>query len=63
MKAHVEIVCDNEAFGDGQHHREIARILRGLASKLEMDTPARLKLYDHNGNHVGKFVLVGGKDD
>lgn len=63
MKAHIEINLDNDEFAGGQHHRGLARILRELANKIEHETPAKLTVRDLNGNRIGKFVLMGGRDD
>jgi hypothetical protein len=72
MKFKLEIDCGNAAFFEGgtatapksEHacdypharRREIARILRYLAIRIE-DDPSELEtsinLYDYNGNHVG----------
>jgi hypothetical protein len=49
----IYIDCDNSAFGSGNDWRhEAARILRGLASRIESgDSPFLLR--DANGNNVG----------
>jgi hypothetical protein len=49
----IYIDCDNSAFEDGADWRhEAARILRGLASRIESgDSPFLLR--DANGNNVG----------
>jgi hypothetical protein len=56
MKIQIEIRADNSAF-DGDSGSEVARILRELADRVDgsdvADTIAR-RLYDVNGNSVGK---------
>lgn len=57
----LTIDTGNAAFDDDTHpiyarDREIARILRALAKKLEDDCAENAgKLFDSNGNRVGEF--------
>lgn len=53
-KFKLEIETDNATF-DGDHNRdaEVARILRDIASKIELGYGGRL-IYDINGNKVGR---------
>ena len=55
----IYIDCENSAFGDGADWRnEAARILRGLASRIESgDSPILLR--DVNGNDVGGVQYQG----
>lgn len=72
MKLEIYLTCDNAAFSDGNGPREISRILRKLAVRIdeqvstivdpesdqvgEMEEDAGL-LMDENGNKVGNWVL------
>lgn len=60
----IAIKTDNAAFGDArtfQRAGEVARILRGLADRLDAGDRLPENLRDVNGNHVGN-VVVTGKD-
>ena len=56
----VVLDCDNDAFKPGEEEQrlEIARILKRLAVQLETGqapmTGDRQRLFDANGNNVGK---------
>jgi len=50
----VSIDTGNDAF-EGDRDREIARILRKLADRLESCNPGEGPLYDVNGNTVGSW--------
>lgn len=59
MKATITIDMDNAAF-DGRKGRELARILRELASNVRGIKglgDGDFKLRDINGNTVGTFVV------
>jgi hypothetical protein len=58
----IEFSCDNAAF-ESFPEFEAARILRGLADKLEQhgmrsDVPQLIQLNDANGNKVGKVNIT-----
>lgn len=53
MEVAIFIDCDNAAFED-EPEREVARILRELAAKLDAGERFDQPLYDSNGNHVGE---------
>lgn len=55
MKFILEIDCDNAAF-EPDAKREIARILRRAASKID-DNDSYQHLRDINGNKVGKWEI------
>ena len=62
MKLTVTIKMDNAAFHDGDNGNELARILRGLAERLDNATVspgAALNLRDVNGNTVGEARVSG----
>ena len=53
---HIEIKMGNDAFGIGlDAQTEIARILRGIADKLDTGPEGGGKVSDINGNTVGGF--------
>jgi hypothetical protein len=55
----LEIETDNSAFSDGDKGRELARILRKIASIIETDGRAdRRRVLDINGNSVGKWEVM-----
>lgn len=61
----IEIETDNEAFFNGEKLAagwEVARILHDLANKVQSDDladdSADRKLFDANGNTVGKFAVI-----
>lgn len=56
----LKITCNNAAFSDGDHAREIARIL-AKAATLVQDGCRAAGLMDVNGNRVGSYVLKGGR--
>ena len=60
MKMTIKIDCDsdNAAFDDSPFP-ELARILHGLADRLEHAPDSGGQLYDINGNTVGEFALSG----
>ncbi len=58
MEVIIRIETGNAAFEDGALNGELARILRGLAEKLEtkasdLEPGRRLLLFDANGNACG----------
>lgn len=58
LSIHIETV--NAAFDDNQQGPELARILRGIADRLENLAPsdcADWTIYDINGNRVGRLYL------
>ena len=61
MKVHIEVRCDNDAFGESDDDKghELARILRDLADRVERygpNGPERIR--DANGNQVGSMVVT-----
>jgi hypothetical protein len=53
-KIKIEIKTDNEAFDKESRNAEVARILRGIANKLDAGIWLTLRdLRDINGNRVG----------
>ena len=60
MKVHVEIDCDNAAFGEGYHGQEVARILREVADRQDaVDIEFyEGKVRDINGNTVGRVWVT-----
>lgn len=57
--------CTNAAFDDENELREIARILRIAADRVERGELAsgmHRNLHDQNGNPVGTFVLYGDRE-
>jgi len=60
----LKIIVDteNEAFGD-EPNREIARILRDLAHRIECGKADDIMLYDANGNMVGYAKHVKNAKD
>jgi hypothetical protein len=63
---YVEIEMGNAAFDDGYGGAmETVRILRELASRLEVERgipPRAVRLYDVNGNKVGLAEVATRKD-
>jgi hypothetical protein len=60
MEFTLTINCDNAAFEE-HPPTEVARILRGLAERLEgllIDAPFSGNLVDSNGNGVGGFEMA-----
>lgn len=56
---------DNDAFV-GMENEELARILRGLADKIEggsWEGVDNTKLFDVNGNYVGSLVIIEEESD
>lgn len=58
MAFHLNLSTDNAAFEEDQGRPEIARILRELANRLEQGSEETGKLYDANGNAVGRWTLT-----
>lgn len=61
MKITIELTTDNAAFADGNAGREVSRILRKLATKVEDwdgETDFSARLLDFNGNKVGTAESV-----
>jgi hypothetical protein len=68
MKVVITIDCENEAFNGADCGTELARILRLLANKLELQskeylTPRpgrrnRIRLVDHDGMPVGEVKFM-----
>lgn len=52
----------NDAFQDGNHSTEIARILRLMADGVANGAEGRFHLYDINGNRVGSAMLEVWED-
>jgi hypothetical protein len=63
MKFKLEIVCDNDAFAEGNSGSEIARILHRVANELDGDDAEgyEKRLTDMNGNGVGTAKVTGRK--
>lgn len=65
MRLVIDIKMENAAFQDDPC-REAYRILDNLLRNLKSDnvlppiSPARINLYDFNGNHVGDARLIDG---
>ena len=56
----ITIKTDNAAFGDSDYGPEVSRILAKLAREYrDYDRPQFAKVYDSNGNAVGKVTLTG----
>lgn len=59
MQLTISFNCENDAFQDGQHDLETARILRDVANDIEVGcyyegtTPVR----DINGNTIGSINI------
>lgn len=53
----VEFATDNAAFEGEARRDECARILREIADKLENGSQDEAKVYDQNGNAVGRWSL------
>jgi hypothetical protein len=58
----LEISTLNAAFADGNGFREIARLLRQAADKIESEGQTGWTGYirDINGNRVGEFTISHG---
>lgn len=60
MKCVITVNMDNASFEEPSE--EIARILRGLAHRIETDQQCESrKIYDLNGNAVGTIKFTGKK--
>ncbi len=63
-RAIIKVDMGNDAFNDGAGGgRELARILKYTARKVEMGYPLgneHLSLMDSNGNKVGTLEIKGG---
>lgn len=58
MKIQIEITMDNAAFGD-QPEDELSRILANMAERYRFNNVYAFdKIYDINGNVVGKAVVT-----
>lgn len=57
VKLNLKLESLNEAFQDGNHTTEIARLLRLTADGIESGSEGRFHLYDVNGNCVGSAFL------
>jgi hypothetical protein len=55
MKFALQLECDNAAFEECLRV-EVARILRNAADRIEQ-LPVSGKLYDINGNSVGRYYF------
>ncbi|OQB36862.1 MAG: hypothetical protein BWY09_01776 [Candidatus Hydrogenedentes bacterium ADurb.Bin179] len=55
MKYSISIECNNAAFVD--QGKELARILRDLADRLEVEGVTDRALMDLNGNRVGRVTV------
>jgi hypothetical protein len=64
MEFKLSMLCNNAAF-EGQEVREIARILRSIADRIE--TYGVLSEFcpirDHNGNAVGHYGAIEEEED
>jgi len=57
MKYSIAIECNNAAFVDQGPGQELARILRDLADRLEVEGVTDRALMDLNGNRVGRVTV------
>ena len=55
MKTKIQFSTENAAFSDNKEY-EIARILRGIAQRIENGIDCG-KIIDINGNTIGKFEV------
>lgn len=62
VKLNLKIESLNEAFQDGNHTSELARILKLMAKGIENGAEGRFNLYDTNGNCVGSAFLEVWED-
>jgi hypothetical protein len=59
MQMNIKIKMDNAAF-DPPYSRELVRILRRLADRIEVDPDCReFRLLDYNGQPVGEAKITG----
>jgi hypothetical protein len=59
----IEFKTDNAAFdGDADKQAEVARILRGIADKVEAGADYGC-VRDANGNTIGEFFIEDDEDD
>jgi hypothetical protein len=67
MKLVIMIYCDNSAFNGNDCGRELARILRVVASRMDLESKSDLirgylddpkSLFDSNGNTVGSMEIA-----
>lgn len=59
MNVRIDINCENDAFYQAGG-AEVARILRTLATKIEMDALTLdddMELRDYNGQKVGEYIV------
>lgn len=57
----LQFDTDNSAFDD-QPATEIARILRAVAQRVEENGDGDGKIFDANGNMVGRFYTRGERE-
>ena len=62
IKLQVSFTGEGDAFQDGNHGRETARILRALSGAVELGVEGRFDLRDINGNWVGSATFTRGED-
>lgn len=58
----INLTGEGDAFQDGNHGRETARILRALSSALEHNAEGLFDLRDVNGNWVGRATFERGDE-
>ena len=68
MKLVITIDCDNEAFNGQDCGRELARILKIVTDRVDLESKSDLirgyhgdpkSLFDTNGNRVGSMKITG----
>lgn len=57
VKFNLKLESLNDAFQNGNHAHEIARLLKGVVEAVEKGAEGRFHLYDTNGNCVGSAFL------
>jgi hypothetical protein len=62
IKLQVSFTGEGDAFQDGNHGQETARILRAVAGVVEHGGEGRFDLRDINGNWVGSATFTRGED-
>lgn len=58
----INLTGEGDAFQDGNHGREAARILRHIVDTIEDGMEGRFDLRDINGNWVGTATFERGDD-
>jgi hypothetical protein len=55
----LEFHIENDAFTTNCKKKEIARILRQIANRIELEHPiSSNKIMDINGNSIGRFGII-----